>query len=507
MEKKGYDLSIRDYLLILKKRKRIIALVLLLTLTAVIFGTYITAPSPEYKATASVRVERITDVTGFLMEVISYPLGDVLQGQMEMIRSFEVLAKAAKAMGLIPREATTDEVTTNEKYRSAIASLRSAITVEREGQSNIIAINAVAPAPEKAQQLANLVSEQYREVNIASRNKRVFEAKDFVEKRLKQIEEKLKGAEEDLRSFREGATLAHLSQQEVETAKKLVDVEGKIEDLKTEKAEVDQAIQQVKQGRMISPRAQLTIERDQSNVVTTLKIYADLLLKKENLLLTYFPAHPAVKAVDGELENTKIELLKHLAAESSSDQTRIDLLGGELRVLQGKARQLPAAALNYERLKREVEINDTLYTQLKTKYQELLIKEAEKIEEVSIVNPAVKPFSPMNRPSYFQNGILGILIGLLLGVVFSVFYESYDTSITTVEEIESILEVPVLGVIPYLGEKEMKEAMSKRKDGQLPQDPELFKALFTYFNPDHYLTEAFRILRTALLKVEIGAGH
>jgi uncharacterized protein involved in exopolysaccharide biosynthesis len=63
MEKKGYDLSIRDYLFILKKRKKIIALVLFLTLTAVIFGTYLTTPPPRYEATASVRVERITDVT------------------------------------------------------------------------------------------------------------------------------------------------------------------------------------------------------------------------------------------------------------------------------------------------------------------------------------------------------------------------------------------------------------------------------------------------------------
>ena len=435
MEKKSYDLSIRDYLFILKKRKKIIVLVLLLTLTAVIFGTYLATPSPQYKATASVRVERITDVTGFLMEVISYPLGDVLQGQMELIRSYDVMEKVAKALGLIPRDATVEEVSTNDTYRNTISSIRDAITVERQGSSNIISISAIANSAEKAQRLANLVAEQYREVNIVSRNKRVFDAKDFVEKRLNQVEEKLKSAEDELRSFREGATLAHLTQKEMETAKKLVDIEGRIEDLRTEKAEVDYAVQLVKQGRMISPRSQLTVERDQGAIVTTLKIYSDLLLKRENLLLTYFPAHPAVKAVDGELENTKIELLKHLTAQSTGYQKRVDLLEGELRTLQAKARQLPAEALSFERLKREVEINGTLYTQLKTKYQELLIKEAERIEEVSIVNPAVKPYSPVNRPSYLQNGLLGILIGLLLGVVFSVFYESYDTSITTVEEI------------------------------------------------------------------------
>lgn len=477
-------------------------MILFLTLTAVIFGTYLTAPSPRYEATASVRVERITDVTGFLMEVISYPLGDVLQGQMELIKSFEVMERVAKAMGMVPLDATAETVSTNEEYRNAVLSLQGDISVERQGLSNIIAISATAQTPEKAQKLANLVAEKYRESSIASRNRRIFEAKEFVEKRLTQVEEKLQQAEEKLRSFREGAALAHLTQKEMEVAKKNAETEGKIEDLKAEKAEIDYAIQQIKQGKMISPRYQLTVERDQSTIITSLKIYADLLLKKENLLLTYFPAHPEVKAIDGELQTTKNDLLKHLSAQRTGYQKRIDLLEGELRTLQEKARQLPAEALTFERLKREVEINDALYTQLKTKYQELLIKEAEKIEEVSIVNPAVTPDSPMNRPSYLQNGLLGILIGLLLGVVFSVVYESYDTSITTVEEIEAILEVPVLGVIPYLSEKDLREEMAKRKEEAIPQDPELFKALFTYFTPDHFLTEAFRILRTALLKVE-----
>lgn len=502
MEKKGYDLSIRDYLFILKKRQKLIALILFLTLTAVIFGTYVMTPPPRYETTAYVRVERITDVTGFLMEVISYPLGDVLAGQMEMIKSFDVMEKVAKAMGLIPRDATLDDVSTNEDYKRTILSLRNAISIERQGLSNILAISATAASPEKAQQLANLVAEKYRETNIASRNSRVFEAKDFVEKQLNQVEENLQDAEEDLRSFREGASLAHLSEKEMGLARKLVEIEGKVEDLKAEKAEVDYAIQQVKTGKMINPRNQLTVERDLSSILSVLNNYSELLLKKRNLLLTYFPAHPEVKAVDGELANAQQELLKHLSAQSKGYQTRIELLGTELATIHEKVRLLPSEAVNFQRLQREVEVNDTLYTQLKTKYQELLIKEAEKIEEVTIVNPAVKPSSPMNRPSYIQNGLLGILIGLLLGVVFSVVYESYDTSITTVEDIESILEVPVLGVIPFVGEKEIREEMDKDTEGKLPQDPELFKALFTYLVPDHFLTEAFRILRTALLKVE-----
>lgn len=502
MEKKGYDLSIRDYLFILKKRKRIILLVLLLTLSAVVFGTYVTAPSPLYEATASVKVERVTDVTGFLMEVISYPIGDVMEGQMEMIRSFDVLEKVAKVLGLIPREVSLEDLSTNEEYRKAIFSLRGSISPERQGLSNIIAISATSSSPEEAQRLANLVAEQYRAFSIASRNKRIFEAKKFVEQRLHLIEERLHKAEEALLTFREGATLAHLTEKEKGLAQKLVQIEGKIEDLKVEMSEVDYAIQNAREGKMVNPRYQLTVERDLSTILSTIQTYSDLLLKRRNLLLTYFPSHPEVQAIDGELANAQQELLKHLLAQKDGYQKRIALLRGELETLKEKARLLPTEALTYERMQREVEINNALFTQLETKYQELLIKEAEKIEEVSIVNPAVKPVHPVNRPKYLQNGLVGILIGLLLGVVFGVVYESYDTSITTVEEIEAILEVPVLGVIPYLSDKEIKEEMDKRGAEKIPQDPEIFKTLFTYFTPEHFVTEAFRILRTALLKVD-----
>ena len=98
-------------------------------------------------------------------------------------------------------------------------------------------------------------------------------------------------------------------------------------------AKIEEVLEDLKQGKMISPRYQLTVERDQTTIITSLKIYADLLLKKENLLLTYFPAHPEVKAIDGELQTTKNDLLKHLLAQRTGYQKRVDLLEGELRTL------------------------------------------------------------------------------------------------------------------------------------------------------------------------------
>ena len=44
----------------------------------------------------------------------------------------------------------------------------------------------------------------------------------------------------------------------------------------------------------------------------------------------------------------------------------------------------------------------------------------------------------------------GIVMGLIIGVVFAFLAEVFDTSMGTIEDVEELLNVPVLGVIPQL---------------------------------------------------------
>src|SRR2546422_7093392 len=92
-----------------------------------------------------------------------------------------------------------------------------------------------------------------------------------------------------------------------------------------------------------------------------------------------------------------------------------------------------------------MKINGDLYATLKQKHQEFLIRGAERIEEVSIIEPAVTPGSPKNAPKATLNLMLSSLIGVLLGFVLAFVRESFDTSIGTIEGVEEFLKVPVLG--------------------------------------------------------------
>src|SRR5439155_500730 len=79
---------------------------------------------------------------------------------------------------------------------------------------------------------------------------------------------------------------------------------------------------------------------------------------------------------------------------------------------------------------------------MKTKHQEALSKEAEKIEEVTIVRPAAEPEAPIGGETTHAV-LVGGLLGLFLGLVFAFVRETLDTSIGTIEDVEAYLEVPV----------------------------------------------------------------
>jgi len=58
-----YDISIRDYSRIIRKRKNIvIAALILCTISSYLFALF-ASPEPRYRATSAVKVERVTDLT------------------------------------------------------------------------------------------------------------------------------------------------------------------------------------------------------------------------------------------------------------------------------------------------------------------------------------------------------------------------------------------------------------------------------------------------------------
>ena len=92
-----YEMNLRDYWLIVRRRRFIIIVSTLLV--AMLAFWFSRQRVPLYESTASVRYEQSTSLTGLLVEVLAVGTGDNIETQGSVIKSYPVLEEALRRMG------------------------------------------------------------------------------------------------------------------------------------------------------------------------------------------------------------------------------------------------------------------------------------------------------------------------------------------------------------------------------------------------------------------------
>ncbi len=172
---------------------------------------------------------------------------------------------------------------------------------------------------------------------------------------------------------------------------------------------------------------------------------ADLDIKKRDLLEKYTPNHPEVMGLEQRIKDAEARLA-----------------------------EIPAEEVALARISRELRMQEELYTTLNKQFEEAKLGVSSMVSFVSVVNrpmPESEPISPNRR----LNIMVGAVLGLFLAVVVVFLLENLDVSISTIEDIESFIKLPVLGIIPNI-------LSEKRIDNWLTN----------IFKKERYSVDAFR---------------
>ncbi len=537
-----YELNLRDYWQIVRKQRRTIALTAVLVALSSLVLSQLLRPTPQYEATASIKYDRSSSVTGMFLEVMSYSYSDDIASQSEVIKSYPVVEEAARLAGLIPQEATSEEIRSTPKLRETVKALQRRVKTAREGNTNIIEITVTANEPELAEKLANSIVTAYEQHNIYERNGQVAKATDFIQSQMSLVEGLLRTAEREVEDFKRANGVVELSEEVKIRLGEMARAEAEHAEAAATLAEInDQVGQLTRKGSLAlggapggeaGPAAsvdpvRIFTEEAAAQVFMLNSRLMDLLQERDTLLISYYPEHPTVKDLDQKVQVVREEMLRELQAKRQTYQKRREQLAGRLAGYREDYYSVPEKALQLARLEREVSVNTDLYLLLKTKYQEALIKGAEQIVEVSPIQPAFASPKAVNVPNMLLNVLVGALIGCLLGLLIGFVQESFDTSLGTIDDVESFLELPVLGVLPQAGAEVMKYA--PQAGGGKKPPPFSMKGLFNgggghkVRNPKHgaariwspadlvfmyapksALAEGYRSLRTNLLFTSLG---
>src|SRR3990170_4694957 len=451
-----YEMSLRDHWRIIRRRRwTIIVCSLLVGLFAFWFARQ---RGPEYQSMSAIKFEQSTSLTGLLFEVLSFSPSDTIETQAAIVRSFPVMEQVAKRLGELPTTMPPEAVKESKAYTGVVDALAARVKTSRVASTNILEITTTSSDPRKAKDLANAVAEVYRDVQSRARN----------------------------------TVLLSLFTQ----------IRGEIEKTRQQRTELELAAGRLSRANGLTARDAERVYVDSAHpaMVRLQATLADLMLERNNLALEVTDSHPRLQAVNDRIREVRGEMLRELHAQIALLRNREEILSRQIGDLFQKNREVPTIELSLQRLQREAKVNDDLFALMKTRHQEALIKEAEKIEEVTIIRPAGEPSAPVGGQALYPL-LLGLVTGLFLGLVLAYVQETLDTSIGTIEEVEDYLGVPVLGVIPHIDSREIMDRLVERRPALASLDPETLSRhalLDSHFDPKSPMAEAFRSLRTRI---------
>jgi uncharacterized protein involved in exopolysaccharide biosynthesis/Mrp family chromosome partitioning ATPase len=491
-----YEMNLRDYWLIVRRRRFIIVVATLLV--AMLSFWFSRQRVPVYESTASVRYEQSTSLTGLLVEVLAVGAGDNIETQGSVVKSYPVLEETLRRMGKLPERLPGQPLRESRAYLNALDALGEKIRTARVAGTSVITITATSTNPGEAREIADTVAESYRDYNRQLRNARITEARKYIETQLTEAEARVKRAEEQVWAFREANSIITPGAESGVLLSLFTQLRGAIETARQQRTELELAQARLARIDPATFGERVFVDSTNPALQRLQATQVDLLLEHNNLALEVTDRHPRLQALTDRMREVRLEMRREVAAQIALLRSREEILTRQMADVMQKNRDVPNVELGLQRLQRDAKTNEDLLALLRTKHQEALIKESERVEEVSIVRPATDPAEPSSTDGV-NTVLVGALLGLMLGLVLAFVQETLDTSIGTIEDVENYLQIPVVGIVPHIDVRETVERLVERRPALAPMEAELLQShalLITHFDPRSPVAEAYRTIRT-----------
>jgi polysaccharide chain length determinant protein (PEP-CTERM system associated) len=212
------------------------------------------------------------------------------------------------------------------------------------------------------------------------------------------------------------------------------------------------------QSQLLQLQARYT--NDHPDVIKTKADIAEV-QKKLNQLNTAAVGATSTKdksdvAEPPEIRQLRLQVHQYegVISQASTEQKRLQ---GQIQLYQSRAAMSPAIEEQYKVLTRDYDNAQSFYQDLlKKKSSSELAYDMENQaqgEQMTILNPASLPDSP-SFPNRLVFAGAGLGAGLALGLFLAIVLELGDKSIRTEKDAAAVMDLPLLASVPWLGEEE-----------------------------------------------------
>ncbi len=492
---------------------------LLLAFTAVVVsavGFYMLRQPKIYQATASLIIDSSAPKyldNNQVQEVVESGTGtywynkEHYETQYKVIVSRAVSKRVVEKLGLendlafLGLGKITDAAMLKEAlaHADAVAVLQSKIKVQPVKDSRLIYVVVEDVDAERAALLANEVTQAYIAENLALKLRTTETASEWLEDRLKDLEQQSKTSELAVYQFKKEADMlttsledrqSMVSQRLNATNLALTEVKTKIAGMKARVYAINMLRNSSTDDEVHFAEA-LTATGD-NLLIHQLKIrYASQKAECAELKERYLAAHPKLAACVDKLQSAKQDLVHELtnlvrAAETdlSEATARETNLVGLLEAAKTEAFDVNKKQIEFDRLKREADNNQRLYDLVLKRLKDIELSGLLRTSNVRVLDPA-RPNKVPIKPNVRLSLLVALLLGLLGGLGLAFGLERFDDSISSQAEIEEKLGLPFLGFVPTISEDVTSDLIARD--------------LHVHRQPKSSVAECCRAIRTNLL--------
>jgi len=158
--------------------------------------------------------------------------------------------------------------------------------------------------------------------------------------------------------------------------------------------------------------------------------------------------HPRLRAMRAEIDTLASNLKEATEASLGVVQDRLNILADQDEEVREQMAQFPELESEMATLEAQIQIDLQSRQFILSQLYQARITRGAAAPYVDVLDPATGA-SPMPGPGRVAV-VLGGLLGLILGVGAAFFLEYLDRTVRTSSDVESLLGIPVLGVIPSL---------------------------------------------------------
>ena len=379
-------------------------------------------------------------------------------------------------------------------------------------ETRLIDIKYTHNVPEVTSKVVNAIAETYVFTNLEKRTEANSTTGDFLQKRIAELQQQIRTAEERLVNYAKNNQIISLDPNQNTVVERLAGLNQQLLQAENDRKTAEAAYNAAK-----APNAASALADDGAKQTNEIEAkLVDLRQKRALLLVDATEEAPEVKEVDqqiaeldrqlNDMRNRKsATLLTNLNTRYQQTLEREQSLRKAFEQQRAQTLSQNEAAINYRIIQQEIETNKSLLNGLLQGAKENDVVLAGKPNNISIVDYALTPDSPVG-PNRTRTVIAAFFLSIGLGLGLALFFEYLDDTVHSTEEVERVLHLPALAVIPSVGSAARRRmlsvgttALQKHTNGNGNGNGHGNAELLMNVDGRSPLAEAYRHLRTSVL--------